>query len=312
MQHNYAILGDVTCDLSNELRERFGIDGYIQGYITKPDGSEVPSKLEWDFTDAQSFYTALKARNNGYSTAPGSAEEIATLWEAFLAQGKDVLSVSISGAMSVTYNLMVNAQRVLREKYPARKIIVIDSRKYSAATGLLILQAAELRNRGLSIEENAARLEEMKHSLHQMGAMDDLFFIASKGRISHAKAFMGQLVGIKPMGDFDADGMVTVLAKAKGYEKAYRAIVEYIQNIIVAPEGQTILVAHTMREKQAETLANLIREQVCPKEVIICEVFSASGVNIGPGMIAAFYFGTPISDLAHERAVMDAVMENQK
>ena len=310
MGYSYAIIGDVTCDLSKEMRERFEVDGYIKGHITIPGGKEVPSLLEWDSTNARDFYTSLKSRRHDYSTAPASAEEIADCWEAFLSEGKDILALSISSAMSVTYNLMVNAQKTLQGKYPERKIIVVDSRKYSSALGLLVIKACELRKSGLSIEDNAGRLEQIKSTIHQMGTLDDLFFIASQGRVSHPKAFLGTLVGIKPMGDFDSDGMVTVLAKVKGYEKAYKVTIEYIKKTITHPEDQIVLVAQTLREKQADVLAGLIREKIGPREVILTDVYPASGVNLGPGLLGAYYTGSPITDLARETEIMKSILEN--
>ena len=309
MGGSYAIIGDVNCDLGAEARERYGVDGYTRGHITLPGGEEVASSLEWDRFGAREFYASLKSRKSEYKTSPSGAGEIAEYLETFLKAGRDVLAVSISKKLSATYNLMLNARELLRERYPEREIHIVDSMKYSAAQGLLILKACELRDAGLGIAENAARLTEIRSTIHQMGLMDDLFFVASKGRISHSKAFMGTLVGVKPMGDFDSDGMVTVLGKAKGYDKAYRAIAAYIVRTIVEPQAQTILIAQTARETQAEALIGHIRDAVRPKGIERTDVYPVSGINVGPGMIAAYYFGTPITDLAFERGVMASVLE---
>ena len=309
MSNNYAIVSDVACDLNAELRERFGVDGYIKGHITTPDGKEIATTLEWDFTNPKDFYSSLKSHHNIYKTASASTEEIIAFLEDFLSQGKDVIVISLSGRLSVTYNLILNAQKKLQDKYPERKVIAIDSRKYSVALGMLTIQACLLREQGLSIDENAAELERIKMTIHQMGTMDDLFFVASKGRISNSKAFLGTLVGIKPMGDYDRDGMVTVLAKVKGYEKAYKVTVEYIKRTIIQPENQIIIVAQTSREKQAEVLAGLINENVKPREVILSDVYPANGVNIGPGLLAAYYLGTTISDLKYETETMKSILE---
>ena len=309
MDYSYAIVGDVTCDLSKELRDRFRIDGYVKGHITIPGGQELDSELEWSFTNARDFYASLKSNLNAYKTASASREEIAGYWEPFLAAGKDVLALSISGALSVTYKLMTDARDELIAKYPSRKIVVIDSQKYSSALGLLTTKASLLRTQGLTLDENAAELNRIKNSIHQMGSMDDLFYVASKGRISHSKAFLGTLVGIKPMGDFDSSGMVTVLAKVRGFEKAFRVVVEYMNETIVKPEDQIVIVAQTAREKQAEELAKLIESSVRPKEVIMSDIYPATGINIGPGLLAAYYFGTEITDLAYETKVMSAILE---
>ncbi|MCL2748203.1 MAG: DegV family protein [Oscillospiraceae bacterium] len=309
MNADYAILTDVTCDLSDETREKFGIDGYIHGHITIPGGKEIDSRLAWDFTNAKDFYSSLKSHHHEYKTAPASTEEIAALWEKFLQDGRDILAISISSKLSVTYNLMVNAQKALLARFPNRKIAVVDSLKYSVASGLLAIKACALRKQGLSIEENEKCLNQSKASIHQMGTVDDLFFIASKGRISHAKAFLGTLVGVKPMGDFNSEGMVTVLAKTMGFEKAYKVILAYMKKTILQPEGQTIIVAQTLREKQAGILAGLIADEIKPHEVILSDIYPATGINVGPGLLSAYYFGTPITDLKFETEVMKSIME---
>ena len=308
--NNYAVICDVNCDLGDELRERFGVDGYIKGHLILPGDIDAPSKLSWDEIEPEAFFTALKSRKHEYKTSPASTEEMVAFLEPYLSDGKDLLVLNISSKMSAAYNLMINAQKILQEKFPERKVIVIDSRKYSVALGLLVMKACELRAQGLSIEENAARLEEIKATIHQMGTVDDLFYIASKGRITNSKAFFGTLVGIKPMGDFDSDGMVTVLAKAKGFDKAYKMIIEYIKKTIINPEEQIIIVAQTMREKQAKILVELIKEHIKPKEVILSDIYPANGVNIGPGLMGTYYFGTPISDLAYEKEVMNSIVES--
>ena len=310
--NNYAIFSDATSDLSPELRSRFGVDGYLVSHITLPDGKEQEARL--DLTDAEldEFYSSLKANKNGYKTSPASVDEAVAYFETFLKQGKDILAISLSGALSATYNIMLQAQKVVREKHPERKVFVVDSRKYSMGIGLLTVKACQLRAEGHSIEENAKSLEKMKNTIHQMGPIDDLFWVASKGRISHAKAFFGTVMGIKPLGDFGPDGMATVLGKVSGGERAQKVTVEYISKTIKSAEEQIIFVAHSARKKQAEILAKSIQEKIKPKEVIICNVHQASGINIGPGVLVAFYFGTEITDLKFEKQVINELLASKK
>ena len=206
---------------------------------------------------------------------------------------------------------MTNAQKIACEKYPERKVFVIDSMKYSIALGLLTIKACQLRAEGYSIEQNAEALDEIKKTVHQMGPIDDLFWVASKGRISHAKAFFGSVAGIKPMGDFDSDGMVTALTKVSGYEKAYKATVEYIEKTIRSASEQIVFVAHSARRTQAEILASKIKEKVKPKEVIVCNIYPMSGINAGPGLLAAYYFGTEITDLQYEKKIINEIISSK-
>jgi DegV family protein with EDD domain len=196
---------------------------------------------------------------------------------------------------------MEKAKDIVCDKYPERQVIIIDSMKFSVALGLLTVTACRFRREGYTLSDNAKALNNMKKSLHQIGSVDDLFWVASKGRISHAKAFFGSIAGIKSMGDFDSDGMVTPLAKVSGYEKVYKTAIEYIKKTIKAPDEQIIFVAHSARRNQAETLAARIREEIKPKEVIVNNIYPSSGINAGPGMVSAYYFGTEITDLTYEK-----------
>jgi len=308
MTNNYAIVADGSCDLSRELQDRFGIDGTLKGYISTPEAEDTEARLDLSDAELDAFYKSLKANPGGYKTASFGVEAVTSFFEAFLREGRDILALCISSKLSAPYNVMTHTAKQLLEKYPERKIAVVDSRKYSLGLGLLAIKAAELRATGLSLTENAEKLEIIKKTVHQMGSVDDLFWVASKGRISHAKAFFGTIAGIKAMGDFDADGMVTPLAKLSGYKKTYQATVEYIKKTIKAANEQIILVAHSARREQAKILAELIKEQIKPREVIICNVYPMNGVNIGPGLCAAYYLGTEITDLSREKEIINEVI----
>ena len=309
MSNDYAVIADITCDLSPELRQRFGVDGYLKSFMTTPAGKEVEGSLDVTAADIDSFYVSLKANSKGYKTAAPSVDATADYFETFLSQGRDVLALSISSKLSATYNVMENAAATLREKYPDHKIYIVDSMKYSLALGLLTIKACQLRAEGKSIEENAEMLETAKRTVHQMGPIDDLFWVASKGRVSHATAFFGSVAGIKPMGDFDSDGMVTALTKVSGYQKAYAATVAYIGKTIRSAGDQIIIVGHSARRVQAEVLASKIGDAIRPKEVIVSDIYPMSGVNAGPGIVAAYYFGTEITDLKYETETMNEIVK---
>lgn len=311
MSSSYVILGDTACDLPTALRTRFEVDGFLKAYINTPDAKDVVASLELNDTELDAFYKSLKTNKDKYGTSPCSVDEIFSFFETFLQQGKDILAVSLSSKLSATYNLMLNAKDIAAEKYPQRKIFIVDSRKYSAAIGLLIVRACGFRAEGYTIEQNAEKLDEIKKDLHQMGSLDDLFWLASKGRISHAKAVFGTLAGIKTLGDFDTDGMVTPLAKVSGYKKAHEAIIEYIKETIKSAGEQIIFVAHSARKEQAEILASNIKEKIKPKEVIICSIHQLSGINIGPGLFVAFYFGTEITDLNYEKEILNKIISKK-
>ena len=305
----FVILPDVTCDLSAELRERFDIE-YVKGHIVFPDKVEREGVLEWKYCTREEFYKQLKSNPNGYSTAPANIDEFKEAFEKYVKEGYDVLSLTISSALSGTYNFALKAKELVLEQYPDAKIEVIDSQRYSNGFGLIAIWASLLREEGKSIEEVAQLINEKKNCFHEMGWLDDLSFVAKKGRLSNSKAFFGTLIGIKPLGEFNHQGLTTVLGKAKGEKKAYQAILNYIDKTILDPANQIILIAQTNHMKQALAFKDMLNEKFHPKEIIINDVFPSCGINVGPGLMAAFYMGKEISeDLKVETDIMNEVLQ---
>ena len=305
----FVILPDVTCDLSAELRERFDIE-YVKGHIVFPDKVEREGVLEWKYCTREEFYKQLKSNPNGYSTAPANIDEFKEAFEKYVKEGYDVLSLTISSALSGTYNFALKAKELVLEQYPDAKIEVIDSQRYSNGFGLIAIWASLLREEGKSIEEVAQLINEKKNCFHEMGWLDDLSFVAKKGRLSKSKAFFGTLIGIKPLGEFNHQGLTTVLGKAKGEKKAYQAILNYIDKTILDPANQIILIAQTNHMKQALAFKDMLNEKFHPKEIIINDVFPSCGINVGPGLMAAFYMGKEISeDLKVETDIMNEVLQ---
>ena len=154
-------------------------------------------------------------------------------------------------------------------------------------------------------------LEENKRRVHQMGPIDDLMFIARRGRISTGKAIMGSFAGVKPMGDCNGDGYVTVLTKAKGIKKALDITVAYIKHAGVKIEDQYLFIMHSNRDAYALQLKEKLEAELHPKKVFISDVFSGCGPNIGPGMIGVNFLGERVSDDGEkEKEMMNQVLES--
>lgn len=305
---SFAIIPDSSCDLSADLRERFGIRDYLRGPVYFPDGKEVVGDLDWSFITPEAFYDSMKGRTALYKTASIPLGEISRAMEAELTQGNDVMTVSLSSGLSRNYESCCMVAEELRPKYPERKIVCVDSLHYSTSLGLLVILAAQKREAGADIDETAAFLETEKYRIHQMGTMDDLFFLVKTGRVSNFKAFFGSMIGLNLCADFNRNGIADVLAKFKGKKDAFRAILEYIDKTIVDPQEQILFLAHSNREEAAKLLAEQVQARFRPKEIVILPVGMSCGANIGPGLCAVFYRGKEISeDYSEEHAIMDAI-----
>jgi len=310
--NKYVILTDSACDLNAELRERFKIPDYMHGIVYFPDGHEEKASLDWENISPEEFYNSMKSKKVLYRTGCATTGEIEQIFEKYLSQGIDILTISMSSALSCTYQNCVNVANALKEKYPERKILCVDSLRYSTSLALLISLASKKYDEGASIEETAEYIDEIKYHVHQMGPMDDLFFLVKTGRISNFKAFFGTLVGVNPMADFNRRGMAEVLGKFKGKTAAFDATLKYMEKTIENPSEQIIFIAHSNRESAASVLAERIKEKFSPKEIIIAPVGMSCGSAIGPGLCAAFYLGTKISeDGSFEKNIMNQIIENK-
>ena len=306
---NFIILPDVTCDLSQEIRDYFKLTDYIRGYVHINDDS-IRTTLDWNNISRNDFYKTLENKKNIVSSAVASPEQYYQIFKKYVEQGYDILSMSLSSKISGTHNIAVSAADHIKRDYPESNIYCFDSLRMSGSFGLLVAYACELKLQGKTFDEIIEWLESNKTRVHQMGPIDDLTFIARRGQISNGKAFMGNLVGIKPMGDSNADGYVTVLAKVKGINKALNATVSYLKAMATEKEQQYVFIMHSDREKYALSLKEKIESTLNFKKVFVSDVFASCGTNIGPGMIGVYFLGEPISDdLTKEKEALNAAIE---
>jgi len=308
----FAILADAACDLTEEYREKYGID-VLPAHVVLPDKQEIFVMPNWDWCSCEDFYRNLKRNPTAYTTSPTNVSEFAAAMEEYAARGEDLLVLTISGGISGTVNFANQAKAIVLEKYPQAAILVVDSRRFGPGFGLIAIYAALCREKGMSLSETAEYVEQNKNRFHQAGWHDDLAFVAKKGRITHAKAFFGTLAGVKPIGEFDYNGLTTVIGKVKGTKAAYETLLSYIEATAEDIKDQIVFIAHTNRPKQAEEYKAMIEARFSPKEVHICHIHAFCGVNVGPGLMAAYYVGKPISEeLSEERRLIEKLTKEEK
>lgn len=305
---DYIILADVTCDLSLDIREAIGMEDYVKGHIHFDDGRDFLTALDWSSITREEFYKSLSNKKSKITTAPPNIEEYYSIFEKYIKAGRAIISMALSSKISSTYDCSCVAADRIRETYPEAEIVCVNSYRMSGAYGLLVLYAHLMKREGRTFEEVVAWLEENKYCVHQMGPIDDLIFIARRGRITMGKAIMGSFAGVKPMGDCNSDGYTTVLTKVKGMSRALDTTVQYIRETAVRIEDQVVLVAHSDRESYANDLKERLERELHPKQVWVTDVFCGCGANIGPGMVGAYYIGERISeDLAAEKAIIHQI-----
>lgn len=242
----------------------------------------------------EDFYQAM---DNGADTKTSqiNAEEYAEYFEKFLKEGKDVLHLCLSSGISGTINSAMIAKNELEEKYPDRKIYIVDSLAASSGYGLLLDKLADLRDAGMNIDEVHAWVEEHKLEMHHWFFSTDLKFFVKGGRISKTSGFVGGVLNICPLLNVDVNGKLIPRAKIRTKKKVIQAIVDkMIENAQDGLEyADKCYISQSACVEDAQEVAALI-EAKFPKlkgKVLINYVGTTIGSHTGPGTVALFFWG---------------------
>ena len=177
------------------------------------------------------------------------------------------------------------------DEYPNANIYLVDSLSVSVGQGLLVAKACEMRDSGIGAEEIVNWLEENKRKVIHSILIDDLNHLKRGGRISSTTATIGGLLNIKPTLYIDDDGKLVQGEKIKGKKKALRFLVNEVKERAINTENETLYICHGDCLEEAETLKNMILEEVKFKNIVINYIGNVVGAHAGPGVLAALFLG---------------------
>lgn len=288
MAKNFQIITDSSCDLPQTLADQLDLRvlplhvtvGQTQ-YLNYLDGREIGFK---------EFYDCIRD-GAATSTSAVNPDEFAGEMEKALQAGLDVLYVGFSSGLSTTYQSGVIAAEELREKYPARTILTVDSLCASLGQGLFLFLAAKKQQAGASLREVYDYLLELRPHLCHWFTVNDLMYLKRGGRISAATAIAGTVLQIKPVMHMDDEGHLANVSKAKGRKAALTALAAKALDTAVDLPSQTVFICHGDCVEDAEFVARKIREQSPVQDVIINYVGPVIGAHTGPGVVSVFFVG---------------------
>lgn len=239
---------------------------------------------------AKEFFDKLREGHMAV-TSQVNPDEAKAAMEPFLKEGKDILHLAFSSGLSGTYNSMRIAGEELSQKYPEARIIVIDTLCACLGEGLLLYKALQLRDAGKDMNEIAQWVEENKlHICHNV-TVDDLNHLHRGGRVSKASAIVGTMVQIKPIIHVDNEGKLQVVAKERGRKRSLNKIVDMAAEQAGSWSNDMVMVTHGDCIEEAEYVADLAREKLGAKEVLINNIGTVIGSHTGPGVVAIFTMG---------------------
>lgn len=288
---NYVLSCCSTADLTNEQFTQRDIH-YICFHF-ELDGVQYPD----DLGKSISFSDFYQAMTNGADTKTSqvNTEEFTEYFEEFLKDEKDILHLTLSSGISGVYNAARIAAEELSEKYPERKIYIIDSLAAASGYGLLMDKLADLRDEGMDIDSLAKWTNEHLLNLHHWFFSSDLTFFIKGGRVSKTSGFVGNMLNICPLLNVSFEGKLIPRQKIRTKKKVIRAIadkmIEHAQN--GTDYNGKCYISHSACYEDARAVADII-EQSFPKlngKVEIYSIGTVIGSHTGPGTVALFFWG---------------------
>ena len=279
-----ALVTDTSCDLSDEQLSQYDIRTVALRVATSQgefrDRLEITQEQLYDLLQREVPKTSLPL-----------PEDVSNLYRTLHDEGAtSILHLSISGSLSGTFNMV----SLLAEDFEDMKIHVFDSKTLSCGLGLLVLEAAESLQNGMSVEDTIALLEKRRE--HQLGAfvIRTLEFLRKGGRIGRVEGAIGSLLQIKPVIYVNDEGVYNTLCKARGFSNALtdmaRLSVAAAQDEIIRRyQGHKVRLAvvHGAAYDDAVKLRDRLMERLDVVSSFISPVSPALAIHTGPGLLGA-------------------------
>ncbi len=287
MSEDFVIATASTADLEREYMEQHSIPFIpytfvIDGKVYEDDCRESTKKELYE-----------KMRNGSLpSTAQIPEFNYYEFFKSLAEQGKDVMFMDMSRAISNSFNNAELAAAKIRRDFPDHRFHVVDTRSITAGLAMLVEHVVAKKESGASFEECVRFAEEHKlHIMHHF-MVDDLSWLRRGGRLSNAAATVGTLLNIKPILYVTDEGTLLSSAKVRGKKQALLQMVKSMKKDIGDPDGKDVLIYHADCLQDAWFLSDHI-QKTYPKigKITIRTEGPTIGCHVGPGFVCLVYVG---------------------
>ena len=287
----FDIFADSAANLTDEMVAETGIKIIPFHYIVNGEERLCYEEGTPFAKTAKEFYTEL-ANGADIKTSLVCEQQFIDAVTPSLEAGRDAIIVTITEGLSGTFAQALKAVHTLREKFPGRKIFVVDSVNASLGEGYLAYLAAKMRDNGATVEECENWLEENKYLLNSYVTVNDLKYLRKSGRVGAVAAVAGAILNIKPMLKADGGSPATlkVYSKERGRKKSIDALLKGFAENAAANFADTVCITHGDCEEEAAALAEEFKKRGATK--VFIEYYDlCTGAHVGPGTLAVFFFG---------------------
>ena len=292
--NKFVIFVDSTSDLTTKQRKDHNIE-YVRMLVNWTDKDknfhETYADLDWTEMTPTQYYNLMRD-GSVIMTSQVTEQEFDLKFIPYLEKGFDILYLSCSSRLSASGQL---AAQLFNEKYskqfPNCKIRVVDTLISVMGQGMMALDAAAMRDAGKSLDEIADEIEKVRNTYNQTATVEDLTTLAKHGRVKAAKAFFGNIFGVKPILISDAKGNNFAVEKAKGRRNALLRVAAIVKERVIAPEKQICYVCEA--DAKAEDLELLVSQlkEIGFNEVVTQKLGPIISASCGPATIGVYYKG---------------------
>lgn len=282
----YVIFTDSACDIDEQKLKSWQVAYCPLSFTIAGEDKEYSN---YDLAP-HDFYEKMR----GGAVAKTSAintDAFLNCFEPILKEGKDLLYLGFSSGLSTTFNCARMAAEELKEKYPERKIITIDTLCASAGQGLLVYLAVLEKEKGGTIEQVAEYVQGLVPNMCHWFTVDDLVYLKRGGRISPTVALVGSVLGIKPILHMDEKGHLISRGKVRGRKAAIAALADKYGELAKKNAPRKVFLCQADCVDDAQLLVKMLGEKYKVDVDYIADIGPVIGAHAGPGTLAVFFIG---------------------
>lgn len=282
---DFIISTETNSDLSQEFLTQNDVLVIPHYYTVEEDeygdGKELTIKQ---------FYDEMRAGKKVGTMASNPAVILERFTE-IAKQGKDILHISFSSALSCGYQNICNGANEVMEEYPDCNIIVIDTLSASLGEGIMIRKALEMKAEGKTMEEAAQQVREMIDHMSVHFTVDNLDYLYRGGRLSKTSAVLGTMINLKPVLHVNEEGKLVAIDKVRGRKKSMNTLIENMEQKIGSykDKQEIIGIIHGDCDEDAGKLADQIKEKLGYENFLIEPIGPSIGAHTGPGTLGIVF-----------------------
>lgn len=291
MERQFTLSCCSTVDLPYSYMADRDIPVLFYTYVV--DGREYVDDMGRDPEALPRFYRFLE-EGKLPQTSQINVGTYLSFFEKLLQKG-DLLHIAFTSGQSGSVHNAMLAAKELQEKYPERKLIVIDSLCSSSGYGMLVDTVADLRDEGKSIEEAAQWVRENRNTVHHQFFSSNMTQFRRTGRVSGAAAMVATIMSICPIMRLDSAGAIKAYGKVRGKKKAVETTIEAMAKHAQGGENydKRCYVCHSQCPEDAQMLIDGLEARF-PRikgKIRLCDIGTIIGSHSGPGTVAVFFYG---------------------